>query len=120
MPDAPHEQSIYVVSEVRPRAVRLADDDELLSVPDTDKQGRVLFRQEVPPDKVQRGVFACVQAARGALAQIAALDDKYYIDTVKLKLGIDAEVGCVFVADASVQASIEICLKRVSDSSVTR
>ena len=101
---------VYVVSEVRPRSISA---DQLLTLPDTDKQGRVLFRTPMESGKFNETLAACIEATRAAIRQTASLADGYIIDEVKLSLGLDASVGCVFLGEGTLQASIEVTIKRV-------
>ena len=82
-----------------------------------DKQGRVLFREQVEPQKIEHGLEVCLRTAKAIIAKMSQLSEGFTIDRITLKLGLDAEVGCAFIADASLDASIEIEIKRLPSTS---
>ena len=90
--------------EVRGHAARI----------DADRQSRVLFREEVDRNVFRNGVERALRSARNVLEAAATVLSGYEVDKLTLRLVIDAKVGCAFVADAFVQASIEIQIRRVS------
>jgi hypothetical protein len=81
---------------------------------DADKYGNVLFRRDaVTPDKVESGLNNCFALARKLIERASKVTEGYYVESIKLKLELDGEVGLVFVGDASLQAGIEVEIKRV-------
>lgn len=78
----------------------------------SDEQGRVLFRDPIEPQKVKNSLGRYVEMAKNAIADIAAKAGEFSISEITLKLGVDAEVGCVLIGDASVEAAIEVKLTR--------
>jgi len=79
-----------------------------------DQYGNVIFRRDaVAPDKVESGLNNCFALARKMIERATASSAGYHVELITLKLELDAEVGLVFVGDASVQAGIEIEIKRV-------
>lgn len=89
---------------------------EAVSV-DSDQYGNVIFRRDpVPADKVREGLQNCIALARMVIGRAAAISSEFQVETITLKLAIDAEVGMVFVCDASLEAGIEIEIKRVHGS----
>lgn len=89
---------------------------EAVSV-DSDQYGNVIFRRDpVPADKVREGLDNCIALARSVIRRAAAISSDFQVETITLKLAIDAEVGMVFVCDASLEAGIEIEIKRLGGS----
>jgi hypothetical protein len=79
-----------------------------------DQYGNVIFRKDtVAPDKVESGLNNCFALARRLIDRAAAIAGGYQVESITMKLELDAEVGLVFVGDASVQAGIEVEIKRV-------
>jgi hypothetical protein len=82
---------------------------------DADRYGNVIFRRdEVTPDKIESGLSNCFALARKIIDRAVAISAGYQVESITLKLDLDAEVGLVFVGDASVQAGIEVEIKRVT------
>ena len=79
---------------------------------DADAQGRILFRDAVSPDVFEAGLAKCLGIAKKTMDAASSLATNYRIETITLKLSLDAKVGCVFVGDASLEAGIEIEIKR--------
>ena len=105
--------TLYVVTSVRPKPTETMEEDELLSLPDADAQGRVLFRDSFTDKTFSDSLSAYINSTVHALTTVASLAHQYAVDEVTLKLGVDASVGCVFVGDGKVEASIEVKLKRL-------
>ena len=80
-----------------------------------DRYGNVLFPIEpvgVPADKFEEGLNRCLSVAKTILAKSMDVLADYRVETVTLKLALDAGVGVVFVGDAKIEAGIEIEIKR--------
>src|SRR4029077_16184960 len=77
-----------------------------------DERGRVLFRDPVEPQKVKDSLGRYVEMAKNAAVEADSKAREFSISEITLKLGIDAEVGCILIGDASVKASIEVKLTR--------
>src|ERR1700730_8469885 len=92
-------RDFYVVSRY---VVKEPKTDELLAI-DADEQGRVLFRTPVPVGKLRQSFDAHVDLLKSLLHSVTQLSDKIEIESVTLKLGIDAQVGWVLLADASLE-----------------
>lgn len=104
-------KSLYVLTskKVIERPPKMAD--ELLKI-DADEKGRILFRAPVEESKLQQTFNAHVELMKGLLQKLPTMSGGIELESVTLKLGVDAEVGCVFLADASVEASIEVEFKK--------
>jgi hypothetical protein len=105
--------ALYVVTSIRPKPTETMQEDELLSLPDADAQGRVLFRESFTDKTFSDSLSVYINSTVSALTAVANLVNQYAVDEVTLKLGVDASVGCVFVGDGKVEASIEVKLKRL-------
>lgn len=81
---------------------------------DADEQGRVLFRDPVKPGLIEDSFGKCIAAAKVMLEKAKNVADGYEVDSITLKLGLDAGIGVVFVGDASIEAAIEVEIKRKS------
>ncbi len=103
-------EELYVVSDVR--ATPIAS-DQILSMPDADSQGRVLFRSALPREKYTDTLVAYIEATKAALAKAANLEDGFHVEEVKLNLGLDASVGCTFLSEGKLSASIEVTIRKV-------
>jgi len=80
---------------------------------DADKYGNVLFRrEEVRPDKIEAGLNNCMALARKIIDRATSIAANYHVDTITLKLVLDGKVGLAFVGDASMEAGIEVEIKR--------
>lgn len=80
---------------------------------DADEYGNVLFRKDkVPADKVESGLENCLALGRKLIARAGELAKDYRVESITLKLALDADVGIAFVGDASVEAGIEVEIKR--------
>ncbi|HXE14148.1 MAG TPA: hypothetical protein VN633_18620 [Bryobacteraceae bacterium] len=81
---------------------------------ESDQYGNVIFRKEaVKPDKIESGLNNCFALARKVIERAGQVSANYRVDSITLKLELDAEVGLMFVGDASLQAGIEIEIKRI-------
>ena len=103
-------EHLYVVSSTRAKSVT---EDQLLSMPDADDQGRVLFRAPLEKDKFTETLNAYIQATKIALEKASSLVAGYRVEEIKLSLGVDAAVGCIFVGEGKAEASIEVTIKRI-------
>ena len=75
--------------------------------------GRVIFTEEpVPMTLVEDGLERCLETARRVIARSAALAAAYEVESITLKLALDGKVGVAFIADAGVEAAIEVEIKR--------
>ena len=83
---------------------------------DADAQGRVLFRDPVKPSLIEDSFGKCVAAAKLMLDKAKTVAEGYEVDSITLKLGLDAGIGVVFVGDASIEAAIEVEIKRIDSS----
>jgi hypothetical protein len=79
---------------------------------DADEQGRVLFRESVQPEKIQSSIPRYIELAKDALMSVQGKVADFEVSEITIKLGVDAEVGCVLIADASIEAAIEVKLQR--------
>ena len=76
--------------------------------------GNVLFGAEkVRQDRIETGYARCLTIAKRMIAETAAFGADYRFETITLKLAVSAEYGVLFVGDASVEAAIEVEIKRV-------
>jgi hypothetical protein len=109
----PDEFTVYTIRNARAVAAAPAPPGDAVRV-ESDQYGNVLFRKEaVKPDKVEAGLNNCFALARKVIEKAAQVSANYRVDSITLKLELDAEVGLVFVGDASLQAGIEIEIKRI-------
>jgi len=81
-------------------------------MPEADTHGNVLFREPVKSGVFAAGFEKCVQMAKLMIEKAADLANDYKVETITLKLSLDAEMGCLFIADASVEAAIEVEIRR--------
>lgn len=80
---------------------------------DADEYGHVLFRKDkVPADKVESGLENCLSLGRKIIARAGEIAKDYRVESITLKLALDADVGIAFVGDASIEAGIEVEIKR--------
>jgi hypothetical protein len=76
--------------------------------------GNVLFgAEEVRQDRIDAGYARCLSTAKKMIAATAAFGAGYQLETITLKLALTAELGVIFVGDASVEAAIEVEIRRV-------
>jgi len=87
---------------------------------DADERGRVIFRDPVPVDKAQAGFQRCIRFAENLLQTAAKELGSYEVDEITLKLSLDSEVGCYFVADAKLGTAIEVKIRRSPSKSPAR
>lgn len=77
--------------------------------------GNILFvEQEIGQDRIDEGYERCLSVARKMIGKTAALGADYELEEITLKLALSAEVGLAFVGDASVEAAVEVKIKRVA------
>jgi|ERR1700675_5204695 len=80
---------------------------------EADEYGHVLFRTDkVPADKVESGLENCLALGRKIISRAGELAKDYRVESITLKLALDADVGIAFVGDASIEAGIEVEIKR--------
>ena len=80
---------------------------------DADQYGNVLFKREkVPADKVESGLENCFALARKLVQGAENIASEYRVESITLKLALDAKVGLVFIGDAGLEAGIEVEIKR--------
>jgi hypothetical protein len=82
---------------------------------DADRFGNVLFREEpvpIPLAKLDDGLTKCLAVARSILTKASDIAAGYEVDSITLKLALDAGVGVVFVGDAKIEAAIEVEVKK--------
>jgi hypothetical protein len=84
---------------------------------DADAHGRVLFREAIRTNLIEDSFGKCIAAAKVMLENVKTVGDGYEVDSITLKLGLDASIGVVFVGDASIEAAIEVEIKRIDSSS---
>jgi hypothetical protein len=79
-----------------------------------DRLGNVIFqRDEVPPDRLEDGLRRCTALAGRLVEKLQKVSADFHVETVTLKLTLDAEVGLAFVGEASIEAGIEVVIARV-------
>lgn len=102
-------RTVPIHTEARPKPP-----GEAMSI-DADRFGHVLFREEpvpIPLAKLEEGLAKCLAVARNLLTQASDVAEGYEVDSITLKLALDAGVGVVFVGDAKIEAAIEVEVKR--------
>jgi|GEM_PF-6188066 len=82
---------------------------------DADEQGHVLFRNDVEQEKAIAGFANCISLANRMIEGASKVSKAYRVESVTLKLGLDAEVGCGFLAGGKIEAGIEVEIKRVTN-----
>jgi hypothetical protein len=83
---------------------------------DADSRGNVLFRNDlerVEPDKFERGLANVVRCGKAIIEKASSIAANYEVDKITMKLALDAKVGVVFAGEGSLEASIEVEIKRV-------
>lgn len=108
----------FVVHTIR----RVGEMNTLAEVPgsegmriDADRYGNIIFKRDtVPEAKVQEGLAGCFGVARKLVDQTKVVTPDYHVESIKLKLTLDGDVGVAFIADAGLEASIEVEIKRQS------
>jgi hypothetical protein len=110
----PADFKVYAVRRARVAAPLTAAPGDALRIA-ADDFGNVIFRRdEVASDKVESGLNHCFALARKMIERADAIAGDYRVESITLKLDLDAEVGLVFVGEASVQAGIEIEIRRAA------
>ena len=113
-PSLPADFKVYAVRRARVAAPLTAAPGDALRIA-ADDLGNVIFRRdEVASDKVESGLNNCFALARKMIERAGAIAGDYRVESITLKLDLDAEVGLVFVGEASVQAGIEIEIRRAA------
>jgi hypothetical protein len=82
---------------------------------DADRHGHVLFKEEpvaISQTQVEQGFQRCIEVGKSLVRKAAEGFESFELDSIKLKLALDASVGVVFVGDAKIEAAIEIEFKR--------
>lgn len=78
-------------------------------MPDADSLGRVIFRGDVPTSKLKTSLKHYLETAKTIFASATSeLTAEFRIEKVKLKLAVDSKIGFAFVADAGLEAAVEI------------
>jgi hypothetical protein len=107
--------TLRTVSVSAPPMDTEAPPGEAISI-DADRFGNVLFKAEpveVPTDKFEHGLSRCLAVAKTVIAKAADLSSTFHVESITLKLALDAGVGVVFVGDAKIEAGIEVEIKRI-------
>jgi len=85
---------------------------------EADEYGHVLFRNDkVSAAKVESGLENCLALGRKIISRAGDLAKDYRVESITLKLALDADVGIAFVGDASIEAGIEVEIKRQDSAS---
>ncbi len=79
-----------------------------------DSKGNVIFArsEEVPRNKFEAGFSNCLALAKSAINQASTLSNDFEIDTMTLKLSVNAKFGCSLLADAKMAGALELKIKR--------
>jgi hypothetical protein len=91
-----------------------AESEGYAILPDTDDQGHVIFRKDVEQKKAITGFANCISLANRMIEGASRVSKEYRVESVTLKLALDTEVGCSFLAKGKVEAAIEVEIKRVA------
>jgi len=102
---------IYVLRTSQPATSQKPRGANAASI-DADNEGRILFREKVESSRFEQGLQSCIEAAKRVIAKASEIKQDYRVESVTLKLGIDAEFGVVFIGDASLEAGIEVEIRR--------
>jgi hypothetical protein len=102
--------AIYIITTTAKSAP-----DDMLALPETDRFGRVIFRDEataapVPVSLIRETLQHHINAMREIIGDAAAQVAHLRIKEVTLKFAIDQKIGCALIAQAGLQAAIEIKL----------
>lgn len=83
-----------------------------------DSKGNVLFAksEEVSQSKFESGFSKCLALAKSAIDQASTLSKDFEIDTMTLKLSVNAKYGCSLLADAKLAGALELKIKRTRGS----
>jgi hypothetical protein len=85
------------------------DPSTLNSLPETDKYGRTIFREQpVEPRAIDADLLRSRLANAVTVVRQAIRDSGLSKAEVKLKFALDAKVGLVFIGETGVEASIEL------------
>jgi hypothetical protein len=82
---------------------------------DSDDRGRVLFKESIDPGIFAVGLSSCIEVAQRAMEIAEDSLSAYRVDRIILHLAVDAKLGCCFVGDSGVMASLKVELKRIGD-----
>jgi hypothetical protein len=102
-------RTVPIKTEARPKPP-----GEAMSI-EADRFGHVLFREEpvpIPLAKLDDGLDKCLAVGRNLLTKASNVAAGYEVDSITLKLALDAGVGVVFVGDAKIEAAIEVEIKK--------
>ena len=106
---------VHVIRRVRSIAEEEKSPGDAIRV-DADSKGRVLFRDQtetVSADLFDSSFRDCVAMAKKMIERASEIAKDFRVDSITLKLGLDGKLGCVFIGDASLEASIEVEIKNV-------
>jgi hypothetical protein len=83
-----------------------------------DSKGNVLFArsEEVSQSRFESGFSKCLALAKSAIDQASTLSKDFEIDTMTLKLSVNAKYGCSLLADAKLAGALELKIKRTRGS----
>jgi hypothetical protein len=79
-----------------------------------DSKGNVIFAsaEEVKQNRFEEGFSNCMALATSMIEKASTLGPNVEIDSITLKLNVNAKYGCSLIADAKVGGAIELKLKR--------
>ena len=118
-PALPNDFTVYTIRRIQAKPEAPAPPGDAVRV-ESDHYGNVLFRRDaVKPDKVEAGLNNCFALARKVVEKATQVSANYRVESITLKLELDADVGLVFVGDASLQAGIEIEIRRTDTKQET-
>lgn len=104
-------ETLYVISSSWTKTLQQTQNDQLMG-PETDAQGRILFRTPVKQNTLTESFVQHMGLIKDLFNLVPSIGAGFEVEGITVKLGIDAKVGCVFIADASVESSIEIRIAR--------
>lgn len=93
-----------------------AENAEVLSLPDTDRFGRTIFREDaqttaVPSSLIRDSLAHHLTTMRNIIQSVANDLGDLHVHEITLKFGLDKKLGCALIAQAGVQAAIELKLQ---------
>jgi hypothetical protein len=97
-------------------SARAPEPSDVLAVTDTDRYGRILFREDlevstIAVSKIRATLTDQLSKMREIIdAATSGLGD-LHVQEITLKFGIDKKLGCALIAQVGVQAAIEIKLQ---------
>ena len=79
-----------------------------------DSKGNVIFAnsEEVSQNKFESGFSNCLAVASSMIEKASSLGHNLEVDTITLKLSVNAKYGCSLLADAKLSGAIELKIKR--------